>query len=77
MWRLQRRSLAPLFSPRHVADFAPATQRVAEATVERLGHRRDGRLADQSDIGIHACQKQQQQHTELSDAIKHSPLRPP
>jgi cytochrome P450 len=49
-WRLQRRSLAPLFSPRHVADFAPATQRVAEATVERLGHRRDGAVTDVGEL---------------------------
>src|SRR5271166_6131848 len=35
-WRLQRRSLAPLFSPRQVADFAPAMQRVPQATIERL-----------------------------------------
>jgi hypothetical protein len=36
-----------------------------------------GRFADQSDIRVHTCQKQQQQHAELSDAIKHSPLRSP
>jgi len=35
-WRAQRRSLAPLFAPRQVADFAPAMHRVAEAAVERL-----------------------------------------
>ena len=28
-WRLQRRSIAPVFSPRHVADFGPAMQQVA------------------------------------------------
>ena len=49
-WRLQRRSLAPLFSPRQVADFAPAMQRVAEATVERLGHRRDGAVTDVGEL---------------------------
>src|SRR5208337_3137417 len=32
-WRLQRRALAPLFSPRQVADFAPAMHRVARAAV--------------------------------------------
>ncbi len=41
-WRLQRRSLAPLFSPRQVAEFAPAMQRVAATTVGRIGRRRDG-----------------------------------
>src|SRR5215472_11118642 len=32
-WRMQRRSLAPLFSPRQVAEFAPPMQAVAQATV--------------------------------------------
>jgi cytochrome P450 len=49
-WRLQRRSLAPLFSPRQVADFAPGMQRVAEATVERLNHRRDGAVTDVGEL---------------------------
>jgi cytochrome P450 len=49
-WRLQRRSLAPLFSPRQVAEFAPAMQRVAEATVERLAHRRDGAVTDVGEL---------------------------
>jgi cytochrome P450 len=49
-WRLQRRSLAPLFSPRLVAEFAPAIQRVAEATVERLSHRRDGAVTDLGEL---------------------------
>jgi cytochrome P450 len=49
-WRLQRRSLAPLFSPRQVADFAPAMQRVAAATVERLRHRHDGAIADVGEL---------------------------
>ncbi len=34
-WRVQRRALAPLFSPRQVADFAPAMHRVARAAAER------------------------------------------
>ncbi len=45
-WRLQRRSLAPLFSPRQVGEFATAMQRVAAAAVERLRPRRDGAVAD-------------------------------
>ncbi len=49
-WRLQRRSLAPLFSPRQVAEFAAGMQRVAEATVERLGHRRDGAVTDVGEL---------------------------
>jgi cytochrome P450 len=49
-WRLQRRSLAPLFSPRVVSEFAPAMQRVAEATVERLSHRRDGAVTDVGEL---------------------------
>ncbi len=49
-WRLQRRSLAPLFSPRQVAEFAPAMQSVAEATVERLGRRPDGAVTDVGEL---------------------------
>jgi cytochrome P450 len=49
-WRLQRRALAPLFSPRQVAEFAPAMQRVAAATVERLAKRRDGAVTDVVDL---------------------------
>jgi cytochrome P450 len=45
-WRAQRRALAPLFSPRQVADFAPAMHRVARIAVQRLGAGRDGRLLD-------------------------------
>src|SRR5579863_569992 len=45
-WRMQRRSLAPLFSPRQVADFAPAMQTVAEAAVRRLSSRRDGAVTE-------------------------------
>ncbi len=45
-WRAQRRALAPLFSPRQVADFAPAMHRVARAAVERIGAGRDGRPLD-------------------------------
>ena len=47
-WRAQRRALAPLFSPRQVAAFAPAMGRVAAATVERLAAKRDGRIVDVS-----------------------------
>ena len=50
VWRLQRRSLAPLFSPRLVSEFAPAMQRVAEATVERLSHRHDGAVTDVGEL---------------------------
>lgn len=49
-WRLQRRSLAPLFSPRAVTDFAPAMQRVAAAAVERLTRRRDGAVSDVGEL---------------------------
>jgi cytochrome P450 len=45
-WRLQRRSIAPLFSPRQIAEFAPAVQRAAQATVERLLRRPDGAVID-------------------------------
>ena len=48
-WRAQRRALAPLFSPRQVADFAPAMHRVARALVERIGVGRDGRPVEVSE----------------------------
>ena len=45
-WRAQRRALAPLFSPRVVADFAPAMHRVARAAVARLDRRPDAAPVD-------------------------------
>jgi cytochrome P450 len=45
-WRVQRRALAPLFSPRQTAEFAPAVHRVGRAAVERMSQRRDGAVAD-------------------------------
>ena len=45
-WKSQRRALAPLFSPRQVADFAPAMHRVAKTAVERLQAGRDGRIIE-------------------------------
>ena len=45
-WRVQRRALAPLFSPRQTAEFAPAVHRVGRAAVERMSRRRDGAVAD-------------------------------
>jgi cytochrome P450 len=45
-WRAQRRALAPLFSPRQVADFAAPMHRVARAAVARLAAGRDGRPLD-------------------------------
>ncbi len=35
-WRIQRRALAPLFSPRQTAEFAPAVHRVGQAAIERM-----------------------------------------
>ncbi len=49
-WRLQRRSIAPVFSPRHVADFGPAMQEAAQTTVERLSRRRDGAVTDVGEL---------------------------
>ncbi len=49
-WRLQRRALAPLFSPRQVADFAGAMQRVAASGIERLTRRPDGAIADAGEL---------------------------
>jgi cytochrome P450 len=45
-WRVQRRALAPLFSPRQTAEFAPAVHRVGRAAVERMSRRREGAVAD-------------------------------
>jgi cytochrome P450 len=45
-WRVQRRALAPLFSPRQTAEFAPAVHKVGQAAVERMIRRRDGAVAD-------------------------------
>ncbi|HEX3495600.1 MAG TPA: cytochrome P450, partial [Methylocella sp.] len=45
-WRMQRRELAPLFSPRQIAEFAPAVHRVGQAAAERMIRRRDGAVAD-------------------------------
>jgi cytochrome P450 len=45
-WRVQRRALAPLFSPRQTAEFAPAVHRIGQAAVERMSRRRDGAVAD-------------------------------
>ncbi|HEY1942053.1 MAG TPA: cytochrome P450 [Roseiarcus sp.] len=47
-WRVQRRALAPLFSPRQVADFAPAMHRVGRAATERYLARREARISDVS-----------------------------
>jgi cytochrome P450 len=49
-WRLQRRSLAPLFSPRQVGEFAPPVQRVAATVVDRLRRRREGAVADVGEL---------------------------
>ncbi|HSU99489.1 MAG TPA: cytochrome P450 [Roseiarcus sp.] len=45
-WRFQRRALAPLFSPRQIAEFAPAVHRVGQAAIARMNRRRDGAVAD-------------------------------
>src|SRR5829696_3988050 len=44
-WKLQRRTLAPLFSPRHVAGFFPAMAAAGERLVRRW-RRHDGRQLD-------------------------------
>jgi cytochrome P450 len=49
-WRIQRRALAPLFSPRQVAEFAPAVHRVGQAAIERMVRRREGAVADVSQV---------------------------
>src|SRR5919199_3042883 len=44
-WKLQRRTLAPLFAPRHVAGFFPAMAEAGERLVRRW-RRHDGRCLD-------------------------------
>ena len=45
-WKSQRRTLAPLFSPRQVASFAPAMHRVARAQAEAIASRHDGAVVE-------------------------------
>ncbi|QRM30870.1 cytochrome P450 [Microvirga sp. VF16] len=47
-WRLQRRTIAPLFTPRHVSGFFPAMVEAAERLVRRWQRRPDGRVIDAS-----------------------------
>jgi len=47
-WRLQRRTIAPLFTPRHVASFFPAMVEAAERLVRRWQRRPAGRVVDAS-----------------------------
>ncbi len=46
VWRSQRRALAPLFSPRTVAAFAPAMDEAAARLVRRWARRRQGGPVD-------------------------------
>ncbi|HEY7383732.1 MAG TPA: cytochrome P450 [Beijerinckiaceae bacterium] len=46
-WKLQRRTLAPLFAARHVTGFFPAMTRAGERVVQRW-RRRQGRVIDVS-----------------------------
>ncbi len=48
-WRAQRRSLAPLFSPRQVVAFAKPMAEVMRGDVERLARQRPGRIIDMHD----------------------------
>jgi cytochrome P450 len=47
-WRLQRRTLAPLFAPRTVASFIPDMNAAAERLVRRWRRTRPGRVLDLS-----------------------------
>src|ERR1700742_747361 len=49
-WRIQRRALAPQFSPRQIVEFAPAVHRVGQAAVERMIRRRDGAVPDVGEV---------------------------
>jgi cytochrome P450 len=48
-WRAQRRSLAPLFTPRQVTAFADSMAESTRAGVERLAMRRNGERIDMSE----------------------------
>jgi cytochrome P450 len=45
-WRIQRRTLAPMFTRRTVSSFAPAMAQVADELVERWRRRNDGEVID-------------------------------
>src|SRR5260370_25240154 len=45
-WRIQRRTLAPLFAKRCVMSFAPAMTRAADALVGRWRRGGEGRVLD-------------------------------
>jgi cytochrome P450 len=47
-WRLQRRTIAPLFTPRTVSSFFPAMVEAAERLVRRWQRRPEGRVVDAS-----------------------------
>ena len=49
-WKAQRRALAPLFSPRQVASFAPAMHRVARLSAQALGE--GGALRVDQEMGV-------------------------
>ncbi|UDL96478.1 cytochrome P450 [Lichenihabitans sp. PAMC28606] len=46
LWRSQRRAMAPLFSPRNVAEFQVTMADVAHNLVDRWRRQRDGRTVD-------------------------------
>lgn len=45
-WRIQRRTLAPMFARKSVIDFAPAMIRAAETLIDRWSSRGDGATID-------------------------------
>lgn len=45
-WRVQRRAIAPIFTPKIVASFATAMSRVADTLVSRWSRLRPGRVVD-------------------------------
>ena len=47
-WRAQRRTVAPMFTPRNVLSFAPPMAEAARVAVERLQRRRPGQTVDVS-----------------------------
>jgi cytochrome P450 len=71
-WKAQRRALAPMFSPRQVAEFAPAMHKVTRAAVERIAAApADKPIAMHSEMGVTTLQVLEQ--TLFSQGLSRDP----
>jgi cytochrome P450 len=71
-WRTQRRALAPLFTPKTVATFAPAMVEAADTLVARWHHLRNGHQLDVQQEMAHTT-LDVLQRTIFSDGLGHKP----